>query len=530
MNIGEKIYQLRREHGMTQEMLAEQLVISAQAISKWERGIANPDIVMIPRIAKLFSVSTDELLGIKTCDAQNTELEKRVADLEQLLEKLVAANKSDSEHTDRTTVSELENRLTSLERLLEMLTAKDEHTSKEILLRDAPRLVSFDFTKMSDEDKKKWKPDGLHILDSSRELFMKAIPVPRAFGMTVDPQFIMAGLSIPLNGVSRILIKLSTVGNRSPHQLQVFFITEQCPEWDEQKSIKAGYPNGKKVTLDLAIHNPLFHGVLTGLRIDPFAMGEGSTEIESVMLLTPQGEVVFEMDAEMCKGYVTHLENEDKLDKVKSHGPILKNAKLRPELPGISFVSVPVKLMRDAWDPTLVCEGLKIDANRVRFIHLRIKATLFDQNGRIFTVSNRQCNAEMKLYFKQEGCEDFTEQRKFQLYYLANGAMQDIYIDTSTSGFWHSTVTALRLDPIENQGATFELAQIELLQGTTKVRLNGFMSSLEEKINRLEQDMDELRGEIDSLPYDDCEDLCDELESRIEALENRLESLEDRDN
>ena len=73
MNIGEKIYQLRREHGMTQEMLAEQLVISAQAISKWERGIANPDIVMIPRIAKLFSVSTDELLGIKTCDAQNTE-------------------------------------------------------------------------------------------------------------------------------------------------------------------------------------------------------------------------------------------------------------------------------------------------------------------------------------------------------------------------------------------------------------------------------------------------------------------------
>lgn len=498
MNIGEKIYQLRREHGMTQEMLAEQLVISAQAISKWERGIANPDIELIPRIAKLFGISTDELLGLSAPKVPESELEKRVA---------------------------------SLERLLEMLTAKDEGESREIMLRQAPRVASFDFTKMSAEDKKKWKPDGLHILDSSRELFMKAIPVPRAFGMTVDPQFIMARLSIPLDGVSRILIKLSTVGNRSSHQLQVFFITEQYPEWDEQKSIKAGYPNGKKVTLDLAIHNPLFHGVLTGLRIDPFAMGEGSTEIESVVLLTPQGEVVFEMDAEMCKDYVTHLENEDKLDKVKSHGPILKNAKLRPELPGISFLSVPAKLMRDAWDPTLVCEDLKIDANRVRFIHLRIKATLFDQNGRIFTVSNRQCNAEMKLYFKQEGCEDFSEQRKFQLYYLANGAMQDIYIDTSTSGFWHSTVTALRLDPIENQGATFELAQIELLEGTPKVKLSGFMSSLDEKIRKLEQDMDELRCEMDELSCvrDDCEDACDELEGRLEELENRLEELESGD-
>ena len=41
MNIGEKICALRKERGMTQEMLAEQLVISAQAISKWERGVSH---------------------------------------------------------------------------------------------------------------------------------------------------------------------------------------------------------------------------------------------------------------------------------------------------------------------------------------------------------------------------------------------------------------------------------------------------------------------------------------------------------
>ena len=496
MNIGEKICQMRRERGMTQEMLAEKLVISAQAVSKWERGIANPDLELIPRIAKLFGISTDELLGIKAPHAQESELEKRVA---------------------------------SLERLLEMLTAKDENASREIMLREAARVASFDFAKMSADDKKKWKPDGLHILDDSRELFMKSVPVPRPFGTTVDPQFIMAGLSIPLDGVNRVMIKLATVGNRSSHQLQIFFTTEQSPEWDEQKSIKAGYPNGKKVTLDLAIQNPLFHGVLTGLRIDPFSMGDGYTEIESVMLLTPQGEVVFEMDAEMCRDYVVHLENEDKLDKVKASGPILKNAKLQTHLPGISFLSVPAKLMREVWDPMLVCEDLKIDANRARYIHLRIKATLFDENRRMYSIGNVQCNAEMKLYFKQEGCEDFTEQRKFGVHYLATGAMQDIYIDTSINGFWHSTVTALRLDPIENQGAAFELAQIELLEGSPKVKMSGFMSSLDEKIARLEQEMEDLRCEVESLYCDDCEELCEELSDRVDELESRLDELEGKD-
>ncbi len=495
MNIGEKICQLRKDRGMTQEMLAEQLVISAQAISKWERGIANPDLELIPKIAKLFDVSTDELLGIKTPRAPQSELEKRVA---------------------------------SLERLLEMLTAKDENASREIMLREAPSVADFDFTKMSADEKKEWMPDGLHILDDSRELFMKAVPAPRAFGMTVDPQFIMAGLSIPLDGVNRVVIKLATVGNRSPHQLQVFFITDGHPEWDEQKSLKVGYPNGKKVTLDLAIHNPLFYGTLTGLRIDPFAMGDGYTEIESVMLLTPEGEVVFEMDAEMCKEHVVHLQNEDKLDKVKSPGPILKNAKLQTHLPGISFLSVPAKLMREVWDPMLVCEDLKIDANRARFIHLRIKATLFDQNRGVYTVANKQCNAEMKLYFKQEGCEDFTEQRKFSVHYLATGAMQDIYIDTSTNGFWHSTVTALRLDPIENQGAAFELAQIALLEGTPKVKMSGFMSSLDEKLARLEQRVDNLESACDDAQCeaDDAQCEVDDLRSELEKLEERIEKLE----
>ena len=81
MNIGEKIAELRRERGMTQEALASRLVISPQAISKWERGIANPDLELIPEIAKLFGISTDELLGLSSSKAQENEPEARISSL-----------------------------------------------------------------------------------------------------------------------------------------------------------------------------------------------------------------------------------------------------------------------------------------------------------------------------------------------------------------------------------------------------------------------------------------------------------------
>ncbi len=500
MNIGEKIFQLRRKRDMTQEMLAEQLVISAQAISKWERGIANPDIEMIPRIAKLFDISADELLGLSTPKASESELEKRVA---------------------------------SLERLLEMLTAKDEGESREIMLRQAPRVASFDFTQMSADEKSKWEPDGLHIMDDKGALCMKAVPVERVVGEIVDPQCNIVGLSVPLNGVSRILIKLATMGNRSNHAFQLFFTTRENSNWDEYKSIRTGYPNGNKMTLDLAVNHPLFCGELTGIRIDPFADGQGSTEIESIMLLTPQGEVVYELQADQFKDKVVRKSNDDKLEGITEPTIVLKNAKPCPWLPNITFTSDPVRFMRQVWDPMLSCDGLDLNIDRARYIHLRIKTTLFDQNRQPWydMNANARINAEMKLYFKTPGCEDYTEQRRFNVPYLATGQMKDIYIDTSINGFWHGTLTGLRLDPIENQGATFELTQIEFLEGTPKIKMSGFMSSLEEKIRKLEQDMDDLRSEVDELSCvrDDCEDACDELEGRLEELENRLEELESGD-
>lgn len=65
-NIGNAIQQLRHQHGVGQGELAEALGISAQAVSKWETGKANPDLSLLPELADYFGVSIDSLFeGVK---------------------------------------------------------------------------------------------------------------------------------------------------------------------------------------------------------------------------------------------------------------------------------------------------------------------------------------------------------------------------------------------------------------------------------------------------------------------------------
>ena len=65
MTLGENISKLRKERGLTQEQLGKALHISAQAVSKWEKG-GSPDAEMLPRIADVFGVTTDTLFGRET--------------------------------------------------------------------------------------------------------------------------------------------------------------------------------------------------------------------------------------------------------------------------------------------------------------------------------------------------------------------------------------------------------------------------------------------------------------------------------
>ena len=62
--LNNKIAELRKASGLTQDALAAKLGISYQAISKWENGLSCPDVLLIPQIAEIFSVSIDELFGL----------------------------------------------------------------------------------------------------------------------------------------------------------------------------------------------------------------------------------------------------------------------------------------------------------------------------------------------------------------------------------------------------------------------------------------------------------------------------------
>lgn len=73
IKLGEKIKTLRKQKNISQEVFANYLGVSFQAVSKWENGNTMPDVTMIPAIASFFNVSTDELF-----DFNLFEMEKQV--------------------------------------------------------------------------------------------------------------------------------------------------------------------------------------------------------------------------------------------------------------------------------------------------------------------------------------------------------------------------------------------------------------------------------------------------------------------
>ena len=76
INLGNKIRELRKNKGITQEQLASVLNMSPQAISKWEMGAGYPDVAMLPVIAAYFGVSLDSLF-----DYDPEEIEEKIKNI-----------------------------------------------------------------------------------------------------------------------------------------------------------------------------------------------------------------------------------------------------------------------------------------------------------------------------------------------------------------------------------------------------------------------------------------------------------------
>lgn len=76
IRLGDKIKSLRKQKNISQDVLANYLGVTFQAVSKWENETAMPDVTLIPAIAFFFGVSTDELF-----DFNLMEIEKKVDEI-----------------------------------------------------------------------------------------------------------------------------------------------------------------------------------------------------------------------------------------------------------------------------------------------------------------------------------------------------------------------------------------------------------------------------------------------------------------
>ncbi|MBR6568445.1 MAG: helix-turn-helix transcriptional regulator [Clostridia bacterium] len=78
MEFNEKLQELRKQKGLTQESLAKELFVSRTAVSKWESGRGYPNIESLKAISKLFGITVDELLsGEELLDISEEETRKK---------------------------------------------------------------------------------------------------------------------------------------------------------------------------------------------------------------------------------------------------------------------------------------------------------------------------------------------------------------------------------------------------------------------------------------------------------------------
>ena len=77
--VSEKIYTLRRKHGLSQEQLAEKIGVSRQAISKWEGGLSTPELEKLKALSECFQITIDELTGDRATDTPDDAVKEKEA-------------------------------------------------------------------------------------------------------------------------------------------------------------------------------------------------------------------------------------------------------------------------------------------------------------------------------------------------------------------------------------------------------------------------------------------------------------------
>ncbi len=99
LEFGKNLKRLRHQNDMTQDELAQKLSLSVQAISRYETGVAYPDIEMLPVIAGYFGVTVDSLLGVSS-EARIRRMDEYTAELRKLTDRKDRLNLLRKQHAE----------------------------------------------------------------------------------------------------------------------------------------------------------------------------------------------------------------------------------------------------------------------------------------------------------------------------------------------------------------------------------------------------------------------------------------------
>lgn len=132
MNFAEKLYTLRTQSGYSQEVLAEKLNVSRQAVSKWETGPTLPETDKIIAIGSLFNVSIDSLLidsiNLNTFESMDRILVKffnSARDMDDISEELLEIMRDGViDSAERIQVNEIIKTLDSVARIIDEIKRK----------------------------------------------------------------------------------------------------------------------------------------------------------------------------------------------------------------------------------------------------------------------------------------------------------------------------------------------------------------------------------------------------------------------
>lgn len=166
MTIGSNIKKLRKERDITQEQLAEFLHLTPSAISQWETDRVLPDIQYLPKLANLFKVSADEILGINV-EKNDEEIENIYNEVRELW---CTARRDEAAALCREGLDRFPTAYNLMEELAFYLTYSDERKDQEesISLWECIRANA------SDESRRNW------ALGNLIEMYMKTGEVEKA--------------------------------------------------------------------------------------------------------------------------------------------------------------------------------------------------------------------------------------------------------------------------------------------------------------------------------------------------------------